>query len=51
MSILQGKALAMVGIDLMTSEENMKEIFEEHQADFVKKYEGLEDICVDPVQE
>ncbi|CAG5122324.1 unnamed protein product [Candidula unifasciata] len=51
MSILQGKALAMTGIDLMMSEDNMKEIFEEHQADFVRKYEGIDDISVDPAQE
>ncbi|KAI8735425.1 peptidase M20 domain-containing protein 2 [Biomphalaria glabrata] len=40
MSIVQGKALAMLAIDLMVSEENMKEVFEEHQSELVRLYES-----------
>ncbi|KAK0069145.1 peptidase M20 domain-containing protein 2, partial [Biomphalaria pfeifferi] len=41
MSIVQIKALAMMAIDLMVSEENMKEVFEEHQSELVRLYESV----------
>ncbi|XP_059157438.1 peptidase M20 domain-containing protein 2-like isoform X1 [Physella acuta] len=51
MSIVQGKALAMMAIDLMISEENMKEVFEEHQAELVKLYESAGIMTVEASQQ
>jgi len=40
MSVVQGKTLAMVAVDLMTSENDMKIVFEQHQTDLVNLYGG-----------
>ncbi|GFO08533.1 peptidase m20 domain-containing protein 2-like [Plakobranchus ocellatus] len=41
MTILQGKALAMMAVDLITSEERMRDVFEQHQEELSKYYGPL----------
>ncbi|GFR74022.1 peptidase M20 domain-containing protein 2-like [Elysia marginata] len=44
MTIVQGKALAMMAIDLITSEERMRDVFEQHQEELHKFYGPVDQI-------
>ncbi|KAK3756981.1 hypothetical protein RRG08_063174 [Elysia crispata] len=44
MTIVQGKALAMMAIDLITSEERMRDVFEQHQDELNKYYGPIDQI-------